>query len=212
MAKITKIEVQKKNKNRVNVYIDEIYAFACNAELVYKEGLKANMEIDEDKLRKVAKEENLHKCKSTALRIIEKSYKTEKEIKEKLIEKGYDMDAIVPAIAFLKEYNFINDEGYTKMYVKDRMRSQGRQKIKYSLIRKGVDESAIEEVLYNVDRDSEKEVALELARKKYNQLVKREDDKYKLWNKLCRFLIGRGYEYSLAKDVVKQVVDVDEID
>ncbi|MGG7176278.1 recombination regulator RecX [Clostridium paraputrificum] len=212
MGKITKIEVQKRNKDRVNVYIDEVYAFAVNAELVYKKGLKTNMEIDEVKLKEVAKEENLSKCKNTALRIIERSYKTEKEITDKLIEKGYDMDSIKPTLEFLKEYNFINDESYTKMYVKDRMRSQGSQKIKYALMRKGVEEEAIASALENIDKEDEMQVAMELARKKYSQLSKREDDKYKLWNKLCRFLIGKGYDYSLAKDVVKKVVNVEDVD
>lgn len=37
---ITKVEVQKNNKNRVNVYVDEEYAFSCAAEVVYKYDLK----------------------------------------------------------------------------------------------------------------------------------------------------------------------------
>ena len=212
MAKITKIEVQKRNKNRVNIYLDGIYALAVNAELVYTQGLAANMDIDEDKLRAVAKEEDFLKCKNTALKIIEKSYKTEKEIRDKLIEKGYEADVIDPTIKFLREYNFINDESYTRMYVKDRLRSQGSQKIKYALMRKGIDEESIKNELDNIDRDSEKEIAMELAQKKYNQLSKRESDKYKLWNKLCRYLVGRGYDYSLAKSVVKSILDVDVMD
>lgn len=34
MAIITKIEIQKKNKERVNIYLDEEYAFSISAELV----------------------------------------------------------------------------------------------------------------------------------------------------------------------------------
>ena len=33
---ITKIEVGKRNKERVNIYIDEEYAFSISAELIYK--------------------------------------------------------------------------------------------------------------------------------------------------------------------------------
>ncbi len=40
MNKITNIEVQKRNEERVNIYIDNEFAFACYKELVYKEGLK----------------------------------------------------------------------------------------------------------------------------------------------------------------------------
>ena len=42
MAKITKIEIQKRNKERVNLFLDDEYAFSLSTELVYKEGLKTN--------------------------------------------------------------------------------------------------------------------------------------------------------------------------
>lgn len=209
MAKITKIESQKKNKDRANVYINDSYAFAVNAELVYKEGLKVNLEIDEKQLHEIVKKDNFIKCKETSLRIIERSYKTEKEIKEKLREKGYDLEEVLKVLEFLKEYNFINDESYTRMYIKDRLKNQGREKIKYALLRKGIDSNLIEEELSLVDKDEEKITAIELARKKYLSLVKSESDSYKLWNKLCRFLVGKGYNYSIAKEVVQEVIHMD---
>lgn len=212
MGKITKIEGQKRTKDRVNVYIDEVYAFSVNSELVYKEGLRKDLIVDEEKLQKVVKEDNILKCKNTALRIIERSYKTEKELKEKLIEKGYGNEEIEKVFDFLREYKLMNDESYTKMYVKDRMKTQGRSKIKYALKQKGVDEESIDVALDSIDENEEKEIALDLAKKKYNVLIKRESDKYKLWNKLCRFLVGRGYDYSLAKEVVRKVVNVEEIE
>lgn len=212
MGKITKIEIQKRNKNRVNIYIDEVYSFAVSTELVYKQGLKTNMEVDEEKLQEVAEAENLDKCKNTALRIIEKSYKTELELKDKLKEKGYDEKAIKYSIDFLKEYKFIDDIKYAEMYIKDRLRNSGVKKIKYSLIRKGVSEDIIDEVLNNVDTENQKNVAIELTEKKYNQLIKRENDKYKIKNKLFRFLQGKGYEYSLITEVINQVMNVDEFD
>ncbi|SFU73658.1 regulatory protein [Clostridium sp. DSM 8431] len=207
MGKITKIESQKRNKDRVNVYIDNNYAFSAYMELVYKESLKVNSEVDEEKLLRIAKKENLSKCKESALRIIERSYKTEKEMIQRLNEKGFDSENIAIVIDFLKEYNFINDTNYAKMYIKDKLSSQGMQKIKYSLLRKGITSDVIEEIMSNMDDNKQMDTALELARKKYNSLLKTEKDKYKLWNKLLRYLVGRGYDYSMAKDVIKEVMD-----
>ena len=50
---ITKIECGKRNKDRVNIYIDEEYAFSVDMEIVYKEGLKVKDSVDYDKLKKV---------------------------------------------------------------------------------------------------------------------------------------------------------------
>lgn len=211
MGIITKIEAQKRNKERVNIYIDEDYAFSLSAELVYREGLVPKMEVDSERLSKLATEEGFLKCKESALRTIERTYKTEKEIREKLILKEFDIDSIERTIEFLKEYNLLNDENYVKMYVKDKIKNQGQNKIKYALMQKGINEELIKEEISKFNDDSQKEVAYNLAVKKYNLLAKREDDKYKLSQKLYRFLTTRGYDYSIVAEVVKKVINSEEL-
>ena len=207
MGKITKIEVQKKNKKRCNIYIDGEYSFSVGNELIYKQKLAINTIVDESKLLEISKEDNYLKCKETALRIIERSYKTEKEMKDKLIEKGYEEEEINKTILFLNEYKFIDNKAYAKMYVNDRLKSQGNNKIKYALQRKGIEDYIIEEVISEINNDEQEEVAMEIGRKKYKQIIKKEKDKYKIKNKLCVFLVGRGYDYSLAKKVVDNVMN-----
>ena len=100
---ITKIEVGKRNKERVNIYIDEEYAFSISAELIYKENIKVKDKIDVDSLKKLADEDNYIKCKNTALKTIERTYKSEKELAQKLALKGYDDHIINRTINFMKE-------------------------------------------------------------------------------------------------------------
>ena len=211
MGIITKIEAQKRNKERVNIYIDEDYAFSLSAELVYKEGLVAKMEVDSERLSKIATEEGFLKCKEAALRTIERTYKTEKEMRDKLILKEFDINLIDRTIEFLKEYNLLNDENYVKMYVKDKIKSEGQNKIKYALMRKGINEELIREEISKFNDGSQKEVAYDLAVKKYNLLAKREEDKYKISQKLYRFLTTRGYDYSVVSEVVKKVINSEEL-
>lgn len=205
MSKITKIETGKRNKERVNVYIDDEYAFSINMELVYKFGLKVNEEVNKEKLIEISKSENLSKCKESALRTIERSYKTEKEIRDKLLSKEFDSETVDSTIDFLIEYGFIDDSKFVSMYIKDRIRTQGRNKIRYSLISKGVNKLLIEEAFSTLDRDDEMERAIILCEKKYLNISKREDDDFKIKNKLTRYLLGRGYDYDIAKEVIKEV-------
>lgn len=207
MGKITKIEIQKRNKDRVNIFIDEEYSFSLFLDLVFREDLKKGMEINEEKLKQIAKKENKLKCKSTAIRIIERSNKTEKQIKDKLLEKEYDLDSITQAIEFLKEYKFIDDYIYASSYIRDKIKVQGSKKIKYSLIQKGINKDIIEELLNGVDNEEEKSTAFEIGKKKYMQITKSENDKYKIWNKLARFLVSKGYDYSLVNSVIKEIVE-----
>lgn len=92
------------------------------------------------------------------------------------------------------------------MYVKDKSKNQGKKKIKYTLIQKGINESIIEEELEKLDTDEVKSDLHEIALKKYKILSKRENDNYKLSQKLFRFLAGKGYDYDLIKDVIKSIV------
>ena len=209
---ITKIEVGKRNKERVNIYIDEEYAFSISAELIYKENIKVKDQIDVDSLKKLADEDNYIKCKNTALKTIERTYKSEKELAQKLALKGYDDHIINRTINFMKEYNLLNDNNYATMYVKDKSRNIGKKKIKYSLLQKGIDEEIIESELEKINNDEVKAIVYEMALKKYKVFSKRENDNYKLTQKLYRFLMGKGYDYDLIKDVVKSIVKSEDFE
>ena len=209
---ITKIEVGKRNKERVNIYIDEEYAFSISAELIYKENIKVKDKIDVDSLKKLADEDNYIKCKNTALKTIERTYKSEKELVQKLALKGYDDHIINRTINFMKEYNLLNDNNYATMYVKDKSRNIGKKKIKYSLLQKGIDEEIIESELEKINNDEVKAIVYEMALKKYKVFSKRENDNYKLTQKLYRFLMGKGYGYDLIKDVVKSIVKSEDFE
>ena len=209
---ITKIEVGKRNKERVNIYIDEEYAFSISAELIYKENIKVKDKIDVDSLKKLADEDNYIKCKNTALKTIERTYKSEKELAQKLALKGYDDHIINRTKNFMKEYNLLNDNNYATMYVKDKSRNIGKKKIKYSLLQKGIDEEIIESELEKINNDEVKAIVYEMALKKYKVFSKRENDNYKLTQKLYRFLMGKGYDYDLIKDVVKSIVKSEDFE
>lgn len=210
MSKITKIEIQKRNKERVNIFLDGEYAFAISAELVYKEGLKLNAEIDSEKIRIIAESENQIKCKEAALRIIERAYKTEKEVKDKLKLKGYDDNSISKSIEFLREYNYINDKNYVKSFINDKLKTMGSQKIKYSLIQKGIPKEIIEDALSGLNKENEKDIALNIAKKKLDIIKKKENDNYKISGKLYRYLISKGYENDVINDIVKKVMSLDD--
>lgn len=204
---ITKIEVQKNNKKRVNVYIDEDYAFSCDAEIVYKHDLKKAKVIDLEIMKEIISSDNFMKAKNDALRYIERSYKTEKEIGDKLFKKGYDSETIGKTLGFLKEYSFLDDSKYAEMYIKDKQQSVGKNKIKYDLLKKGIDDDIVLELTSNIDGTVEDNSAEVLARKKYKTIAMRENDRRKVYEKLLRFLIGKGFSFDTAKSAIGRVLD-----
>lgn len=212
MSVITKIEVQKKNKERVNIYLDGEYAFSISAELIYKENIKVKDVVDFEMLKSVADKESYIRCKNSALKMIERSYKTENEVIEKLKIKGYEQKHIEKSIEFLKEYKFLNDDYYAEAFIRDKLSSKGSQRIRQELIKKGISRDIIEKNIYEIDKDTEKNIARELANKKLRVIQKSEKDNYKISGKLYRFLISRGYTYDIVKEVVKDVMSMDEFE
>ncbi|MCI6276352.1 MAG: recombination regulator RecX [Clostridium sp.] len=206
-GKITSIEVQKKNKDRVNVFVNYEFAFACNMELIYKEGISKGSIIDEESLKEIVYKEEKLKAKSTALKILERTLKTESEIREKLIAKGYDENITEETIEFLKSYNFINDESYVKLFVKEKLKSKGKNKIKFDLQQKGIDSELISKAFLEISDDVEKLKAKELCIKKYNILKKSTDDERKIKEKLFRYLVSRGYDFSLSNEIIKETIN-----
>ncbi|GFZ30590.1 hypothetical protein CSC2_11160 [Clostridium zeae] len=210
MSKITGIEVQKKNPKRVNIFIDEEFSFGCDAELIYRYGLRKDEKVDVEKIKTIIEEEDFIKCKNAALKTIERAYKTEKEIRDKLISKAFPENLIKRTLEFLKEYNFLDDKLYTEMYLKDKIGNQGKNKIYYSLLRKGVSEELLKDKINNVDTEREEEGAYILCKKKYDSLIKRESDTLKISQKLFRFMASKGYEFEMINRLIKKVMKTDQ--
>lgn len=200
---ITKIEVQKNKKDRVNVFINEEYAFSCSMELAYSRELKKGNVICLEDISEVIKEDNYVYCKETALRTLERTLKTEKEIITKLKEKGFEEDAIYRTVAFLKEYDFVNDYKYVKLYVKEKVKKDGINKIKFNLMKKGIKEELIDKELsfYRDNSDDYMNNLRQLARKKYEVLSKGNLDDIKLRKKISDHLFRKGYSWDEIKSV-----------
>lgn len=59
--KVTNIEVQKKNKERVSIFIDGNYGFSLHTELVYKYHIKVGMDLEPSFINEIAKVEEQKK-------------------------------------------------------------------------------------------------------------------------------------------------------
>lgn len=117
-----------------------------------------------------------------------------KEIFTKLDTFELDVNDRSLIIDFLNGEGYINDERYCRSYVKSKLnlKKWGVNKIKLSLIAKGVDKAIIDDVIAEIDEDSYKE---ELVRLLENKKIN-ESDPYKRKSKLIRYAVSKGYSYN----------------
>ena len=211
MAIITKIEAQKRSKDRVNIYVDEEYFMAVYAELVYTHSLKKGMEIDKESLENLLHDEMYMKAKNKALTILSKSDQSEKKLKEKLLN-DFDENIVEDVIDFLKGYKLINDNLLAEKIVHDNMNLSkfGKNKIKQNLYNKGIAASDIQDVLSQIDPDDEYENAKYLAEKRLKRL--KGEDKNKINQKIYQHLAYKGFSYDIIKRVLRELLNFDEFD
>ncbi len=123
-----------------------------------------------------------------------------KEIFTKLNSFELDADDKAFILDFLNDEGYINDERYCRSYVKSKLnlKKWGINKIKLSLIAKGIDRDIIDSVVSEIDEDSYKEELVKLLEnKKIN-----ESDPYKRKAKLIRYAVGKGYSLSMVMEVL----------
>ncbi|TCO74819.1 recombination regulator RecX [Marinisporobacter balticus] len=206
MPCITNLE-QQKNKNRVNIYVDDTFFLGVDQEIIYTLGLKKGQEVETKKLESIIGEEIYLKAKSKALKLLHFASRTEKEMREKLAKHEYEEQTIDRVLTFLKEYEFIDDEKFTKHMVKSKANGEkyGKNRIKQELYRKGIDKELIENtIIEELDLKIEYENALSLAEKKMRTI--KDTDRKKVYEKLGRYLAYRGYDYDIIKKVINHVL------
>ena len=211
MSIITRIEVQKNSKDRVNIYIDDNFFSGLDLELVYTLNLSKGKEINEEELKELIYKDNISKAKNKAFKIINKAEQSEKTLREKLSD--YDEDIVDIVIEYLKDCKFLNDKDFAKRiaHSNSNVSRFGKNKIKQNLYKKGIDREFIDEAIEEIDEDIEFENALYLAQKRYKSV--KNEDKRKAYQKLIQHLTYKGFSYDISKRAISKVLDnLDELD
>lgn len=131
-----------------------------------------------------------------------KNIKTKKDVYDYLIRKGFTDEETSEVCDYIEEVGLVDDDLYVKFFVEDsfRIKNKGARKIIYELKQRGIDDDKINEAMEEAN-DMEYE-ALKEAYERKLEATKSETDQYKRKNKIIRFLISRGFDYSDIKDIV----------
>jgi regulatory protein len=198
--KITGLKVQKKNTQRVNVYLDGEFAFGLRR--IVAAWLRIGQELSEEKIAQLKADDAREEAYQRALRLLDTRPRSVAEIRQKLLEHDIPEDLTDGVLERLKYNGFLNDERFAEIWIENRseFRPRGKRALAYELRQRGVDAEAIESSLEELDESS---LALQAARKQARKLEKLEWPEFRL--KLTGFLARRGFNYEDASAAVSQV-------
>lgn len=202
MKKITAIQVQKHNPNRVNVYLDGEFAFGLAR--IVAAWLHVGQELDEQKIEKLQADDSRERAMHQALLFLSYRARSESEIRQNLSKHEMPDAVIEETLKRLRLEGFANDKKFASAWVENRstFRPRGRRALAMELRQKGIDDTTIESVLEGVDDEA---LAYEAGQKKAGKLKVQEWTEFR--KKLSEFLARRGFSYSVITPVVRRLWD-----
>ena len=150
-------------------------------------------------------EDLLHeKAKQKAFRLLTIRARSEKELRAKLKERGYDESVVGDVMARLRELRYLDDESFARGWARNLAvnRLWGNIRIKASLRDKGIPRELIERVIREVREEFSEQKALRaLLRKKEGARSLKMDAGDK--RRLVQSLMGKGFPLDLIFDVLR---------
>jgi regulatory protein len=199
MGMITKIELQKKNKQRANVFIDGEFVCGLSLEAVVSGRLKVGNEVDAEDLKRAVIEDEKRSAFDGLLNSLAAKSSTKKQAEEYLEKRGYIDCAVLYAVEKAIEYGYIDDEKYAEQYISLNGGKSGKLKLKTELLRRGIDREIVNGLLGEYDDDG---AAYELL-SKYLKGEPPADMKEK--NRAARYLAGKGCSYPSIKNAFERL-------
>lgn len=135
-----------------------------------------------------------------AYAILSRRAYSERELKQKLLKKGYDEEQINEAVYYLSERGYLNDTALSGMLVRKYVKcgKYGTRAIINKITQRGISSEIIQETMANHNFD-ELAQAITIIEKMLNKSEKADNAK------ISRFLINRGFSYSIIRQVIEEV-------
>ena len=189
--KISKIK--KLPSGKYNLTLDNKEKIITYDEVILKNNLLYNQNIDNDILMKLHIDTKHYDIYNKVFKLISVRLRSEKEINDYLSKNNIEEDEKQAIIASLKENGIINDQNFARAYILDKINfsNSGPLKISQELKNHNIDVSIINAELNNIDSS----IYIEKIKKFIDKKVKtnKKYSNYILKQKILSDLINMGF-------------------
>jgi regulatory protein len=196
---ITSLQMQKRNSDRVNVFLDGEYAFAVslNAAVTLRKGQR----LSPKEVEELKHDGEVDLAYQRALRYLGMRPRSSSEITTYLKGKEYDEHVIAVVVSRLQEHGYLDDEAFARFWIdnRNRFRPRGAQALRHELRQKGVERDTIDTTLEEQDEDGAAWAAAEGKIDRWADLEKIDFEQ-----KLMAFLARRGFRYDVCRRTAAQ--------
>jgi regulatory protein len=201
--RITALEPQVNNPERINIYVDGHFLLGVNAAIVLQMGLQLDQELLPDQVEQLRTEEAEQQAVDRALNYLSYRPRSREEVRRYLRRKEISPEIIEAALTRLDRLDYVNDRTFAGFWIETREQysPRGARALKNELRMKGVEREVVDEL---VDDEQDEQRALRAGRKKAMSLVNTPNIDYTTFrNRLGSFLQRRGFGYEVATRTVR---------
>ena len=202
VTKLTEI-----SKSRVQIMIDNEFAFVLYKGELRIYHLREGEEIEEEAYREIMQQLLPKRAKLRAMNLLKSRAYTRKQLYDKLKNSGYPQEVIEEALSYVISFGYVDDRQYACDFIEYNKNRKSRTGILNALLQKGIHRAVIEEAWEEMaagDGDLEREQVLAWIRKKN---FDPGSATYEEKQKFCAFLYRKGFQI----DTIRSVLSLDII-
>jgi regulatory protein len=196
---ITALTVQKKNRDRVNVYLDGRFAFGLAA--IEAARLRRGQTLSDDEIAALQNRDEVQKAHESALRYLDYRPRSTDEIRRHLMKsKDVAPEVMDEVVERLTSVGLLDDRAFVRYWLENRsdFSPRGERALRLELRQKGVPGDIIAEVLS--ESHNEDEAAYRAAMAQARKV--RTTDPVEFRRKMEAHLARRGFSYDTAREAV----------
>ncbi len=198
---ITALQAQKKNPNRINIYLDGEYAFGLSR--IVAAWLQIGQVLSDEDVERLKREDTFEVAYQKGLRFLSYRPRSETELQRKLNEQGFEPAVIDATIRRFQENGFLGDERFARDWVENRSAFKPRSKrmMAMELRQKGIAEEEIQKALAETGDDSS--LAYGTAVTYARRLAGADWETFR--KRLGGHLARRGFSYGTIAPILRQI-------
>ena len=193
-------ELKKLTGGRYLVCLDDGSSFPLYGKELDEFQIHGEKLLADSDYEKIMTEVLPKRAKLCAMHILEKMDKTEYQLRQKLAALFYPDNMIEEAIAYVKQYHYVDDLRYAVNYMEYRRESKSIRQMEQELHQKGISSDVIREALEQIEAPDEKQqIAYWLQKKQYDASAADSKETQKVYH----FLLRKGYRASAIQRVMR---------
>lgn len=196
----TVTEYKTAGKGRVEVCLDGKITFSLYAKEARQLALQEGARLSEEQYWHILHEVIGKRAIKRAMHLLEQQERTEYQLREKLSQNSYPQEAIEDAVSYVKQYHYLDDERYARVFIRYHQGERSRLRLESDLLRRGIPKDIIAGSMEEEYSSDEKAQIRNLLEKKH---FSPDTADQKDIRKMYQFLMRKGFRSSDISSVIR---------